>query len=182
MWGNLFMGAAGVLAALRSNSTAILMDGLFSLIGFAAALLGRRISRKVEAGPDRIRPMGYAADEALFSTSRAPSLLGLVAFAAASAGMNIYEHARGAPPPDLRFGPPLAYFVVVGATCLLLWALHRHAWSRTGRTSEILRLEVKASLFDGLMTAAAGAGLGRSTSFGTGSSRRSRRSATRSWC
>ncbi len=39
-WGNLFMGAAGVLAAWLSNSQALLVDGLFSLIGFASAVLG----------------------------------------------------------------------------------------------------------------------------------------------
>lgn len=38
--------------------------------------------------------------------------------------------------------------------------MHRSTWSRTGKVSEILRLEAKASLFDGVITAAAGAGLG----------------------
>ena len=32
-WANLAMGIAGVLAAWASNSQAMLMDGLFSLIG-----------------------------------------------------------------------------------------------------------------------------------------------------
>ena len=46
-WGNLFMGAAGVLAAVLSNSSAVLVDGLFSLIGFAAAIIGARISARI---------------------------------------------------------------------------------------------------------------------------------------
>ncbi|WP_146348335.1 cation transporter [Phaeobacter marinintestinus] len=160
MWGNLFMGAAGILAAVLSNSTAIMMDGLFSLVGFTAAFLGRKISRRVDAGPDRLRPMGYAADEALFSTFRALSLLGLVMFAMTSAGVNIYKYLQGEATPELSFGPLFVYFVVIGGTSFLLWALHRYTWSRTGKVSEILRLEAKASLFDGIITAAAGAGLG----------------------
>lgn len=116
MWGNLLMGAAGLLAAVLSNSTAIMMDGLFSLVGFTAAFLARKISRRVDAGPDRLRPMGYAADEALFSTFRALSLLGLVMFAMALAGVNIYKYLRGEMTPDLNFGPLFIYFVVIGGT------------------------------------------------------------------
>lgn len=160
MWGNLLMGAAGILAAILSNSTAIMMDGLFSLIGFTAALLGRRIGRRVNAGPDRARPMGYAADEAIFSTFRALSLVGLVLFAAASAGMNIYRYTRGTKMPDLNFGPMFLYFIGIGVTCFLLWALHQYTWSRTGKVSEILRMEAKSSMFDGIITTAAGIGLG----------------------
>ncbi|MEP3333471.1 cation transporter [Sedimentitalea sp.] len=160
MWGNLFMAVAGIVAAILSNSIAIMTDGLFSLIGFTAAFLGRRISQKVEAGPDRVRPMGYAADEALFTTFRALSLLGLVFFAVATACMSIYKYLSGGTPPQLVFAPLLIYFVLIGATCFLLWALHHWTWSRTGKTSDILRLEANASMFDGIITAAAAIGLG----------------------
>jgi predicted Co/Zn/Cd cation transporter (cation efflux family) len=159
MWGNLFMGVAGIVAAVLSNSTAILMDGLFSVIGFIAAWLGRRILRTVDAAPDKLRPMGYAADEAIFSTFRALSLLGLVLFAVATSGLSIFNHLRGLPPTVLNFGPLFVYFAVVGLTSFLLWAVHRYTWARTGKVSEILRLEAKAALFDAIITAAAGVGL-----------------------
>lgn len=160
IWGNLFMAVAGITAAILSNSTAIMTDGLFSLIGFTAAILGRRISRNVEAGPDRLRPMGYAADEALFSTFRSLSLLGLVLFAIANACMNIYKYLTGGSVPSLNFEPLLIYFVLIIATCFLLWAVHSRTWARTGKTSDILRLEAKASMFDGIVTVAAAIGLG----------------------
>lgn len=160
MWGNLFMGAAGILAAVLSNSTAIMMDGLFSLIGFTAAYLGRRIGGRVNAGPDRLRPIGYAADEAIFSTFRALSLIGLLLFAVASACMNVFGYMRGEETPPLIFGPLFIYFAGIGMICFCLWALHRYTWSRTGKISEVLRLEAKASMFDGMITAAACFGLG----------------------
>lgn len=166
MWGSLFMGAAGILAAVLSNSTAVMMDGLFSMIGFSAAFFGRRIGRRVDAGPDRVRPMGYAADEAIFSTFRALSLVGLVLFAAASAGMNLYRYAHGAEMPVLNFGLLFVYFVGIGITCFLLWGVHQYTWSRTGKVSEILRMEAKASLLDGVITAAAAVGLGAVYLFG----------------
>lgn len=160
MWGNLFMAAAGLAAGVLSNSNAIMMDGLFSLIGFGSALLGRRISLRVDAGPDKTRPFGYAADEAIFSTFRSLSLLGLVLFAITNALKSIYNYLNGLVPEPLNFAPMIIYFAVIGLTCTILWAFHHFTWRRTGKTSAILRLEAKAALFDGLITAAAGVGLG----------------------
>lgn len=159
MWANLFMALAGIAAALLSNSNAIMMDGLFSLIGFGSALLARRIARRVDAGPDKLRPFGYAADEAIFSTFRALSLLGLVLFAGANAFQNIFNYLRGMMPEPLNFGPLIIYFVGIGLTCAMLWGFHYTTWRRTGKSSAILRLEAKAALFDGLITGAAGIGM-----------------------
>ncbi|WP_083445153.1 cation transporter [Ruegeria sp. 6PALISEP08] len=159
MCGNLFMGAAGILASILSNSNAIMMDGLFSLIGFSSAFLGRKISQRIDAGPDKLRPFGYAADEAIFSTFRSLSLLGLVLFAITSALKNIYNYLIGLPPEPLSFAPMILYFSGIGVTCTFLWAFHHFTWHRIGRNSAILRLEAKAALFDGLITAAAGIGL-----------------------
>ncbi|PZX14900.1 putative Co/Zn/Cd cation transporter (cation efflux family) [Palleronia aestuarii] len=159
MAGNLVMAAAGFVAGALSNSNAILLDGLFSLVGFGAAWLGRRVAVRADAPPDRIRPFGYAADEAIFTTFRALSLLGLVLFAVATAGRNIANYVRGAPPEPLIFAPMLVYFALIGAICLALWASHFVAWRRTNRQSGVLRLEMTAALFDGVITAAAGGGL-----------------------
>jgi divalent metal cation (Fe/Co/Zn/Cd) transporter len=159
MWGNLFMGLSGVLAAILSNSQAILVDGLFSMIGFTAAIVAKRISRMANAMPDKYRPFGYAADEAIFTTFRSLSLLGLVLFALSGSVMSIYAYLKGNIPPALNMGPLLIYFVVIAFTCALLWFIHNRAWRRNGQRSDILRLEAKAAAFDGLITVSAGGGL-----------------------
>lgn len=160
MWGNLLMAGAGLLAGLLANSNAILLDGLFSLIGFGSALLARRISRRIDAGPDNARPLGYAADEAIFATFRALSLLGLLLFAITNALRNIYNYIGGMMPEPLNFAPMIAYFTGIGLMCAVLWGFHYFTWRKTGKKSAILRLEAKAALFDGMITVAAGAGLG----------------------
>jgi divalent metal cation (Fe/Co/Zn/Cd) transporter len=160
MWGNLFMAAAGLAAGVMSNSNAIMMDGLFSLVGFGSALLARRISRRIDAGPDHARPFGYAAEEALFSTFRSLSLLGLISFALTNAVISVIDYASGIAPEPLVFAPMLVYFTGIGLICMALWAFHHWTWRRTGGSSAILRVEAKAALFDGLITAAAGIGLG----------------------
>ncbi len=159
MWGNLFMGVAGIAAAILSNSQAILVDGLFSMIGFTAAILGKHVTKTATAGPDKHRPFGYAADEAIFVTFRSLSLLGLVLFSLVGAAMRIYAYVQGAEPEPLNFAPLLVYFVGIGLTCALLWFVHHSAWRKTGRKSDVLHLESKAAAFDGFITAAAGIGL-----------------------
>ncbi|MCW3783625.1 cation transporter [Defluviimonas salinarum] len=159
MAGNLFMGAAGILAAYLSNSQAILLDGLFSLIGFLAAYLGKRVSRRVTRQADKWRPIGYSGDEAVFATFRSLSLIGLVLFASLSALLGIADYLRGEPPQELIFEPMVVYFLFIGLTCVLLWGFHYRAWRKTGRVSDVLRIEAQAAAFDALITGSAAVGL-----------------------
>lgn len=157
--GTLFMGVAGVVTAILSNSQAILLDGLFSFVGFAAALFARRVSARVLRAPDRIRPFGYGAEESIFTTFRALSLLGVVLFAIVNAISSIGAYIVGQPPAPLNLEPIVVYLVGILLTCLVLWVVHHRAWKRSKERSEILRLEANAAAFDGAVTAAAGVGL-----------------------
>ncbi len=159
MYGNLWMAAAGIWAAALSGSQAILVDGLFSLIGFVAAVVASKVSRDVARRPDPIRPFGYGAEESIFTTFRALTLLGLVLFGIGDAAWNIVSYLRGNDPVPIDYGPVTVYLVVVGATCAVLWVFHRRAWHKSGKTSDILRLEANAVAFDAAMTVAAGGGL-----------------------
>jgi divalent metal cation (Fe/Co/Zn/Cd) transporter len=158
-WANLFMAAAGILAACLSNSQALLVDGLFSLIGFAAAVIGTRVSRDALRAPDARRPFGYGSEETVFTTFRALSLLALVVFAIFTATMTIAAYLQFGEAEELNFTVIVVYFVVIMAVCLGLWLVHRRSWIRTGRRSAILRLEADAALFDGILSLGAGAGL-----------------------
>lgn len=168
MWGNMVMALAGVLTGFFSNSGTIIMDGLFSLLGFGSLFLARRVSLRVTAGPDRFRPFGYAADEAIFVTFRALSLLGLVIAASAAAFQRIFNYFRGDPPAPLQYGMMPYYYVIITATCFGLWWMHRRAWDKTGRSSNMLKLESRAAAFDGAITVSSGIGLAAIYYFGKG--------------
>lgn len=158
MAGNCVLGIAGVVTALLSNSQAILIDGLFSVVGFLAALVALHVNRQVRRGPDGARPLGYAMDEAIFLMFRSFCLLGLVMYAAIAAGISVLSYLQGEMPAQLNFEPIAVYMLVVLATSTGLWFLHRNAWKRGGRRSDILRIEAEAVAFDGLVTVAAGIG------------------------
>ena len=153
------MGAAGVLAAWLSNSQALMVDGLFSLIGFTAAVLGARVSAQANRVADRHRPLGYAVDESIYVTFRALSLLGLVALAMVNSVVNIVNYARGEEVVALHYGPIIVYFMVITAVCVGLALVHRSTWLSTGKNSEVLRIEMNAAVFDAILVFAAGLGL-----------------------
>lgn len=159
MLGNLCMGVAGVITGVLANSSAVMLDGLFSMIGFISAFLGLKISRRIASPPDKFRPMGYAAEESLFTTFRALAILGLIMFAAGSAAVRIFAYAVHGEVSEFIFAPVTIYFAGVGLTCVLLWGIHYRNWRLTNRRSEILRLEARAALFDGVLTGVAAAGL-----------------------
>ncbi|MEX0285032.1 MAG: cation transporter [Paracoccaceae bacterium] len=158
-WGNLGMALAGIVAAWASNSQSLMMDGLFSGVGFLSAIAAIRIARNASRGPDRDRPFGYAADEAIYKTFRSLALLGLVMFGLTNAVLNILRYASGGEPPALEFGPIVVYAVAVSIVCFGLAWTHRRAWIRTGRKSGMLKLEMHAALYDGAVTVVAGVAL-----------------------
>ena len=65
---------------LRSNSasTATSASASAAAAASAAAVVGARVSASTQLAPDKTRPLGYAADESIYATFRALSLLGLV--------------------------------------------------------------------------------------------------------
>uniref|UniRef100_A0A486XTN9 Cobalt-zinc-cadmium resistance protein n=1 Tax=Rheinheimera sp. BAL341 TaxID=1708203 RepID=A0A486XTN9_9GAMM len=152
MIGSLIMAVSGVVAGIIGNSEAIMMDGLFSTIGFVFALLGLRISQRLKNGPDRIRPEGYGAEESLFTAFRALTVLGLIIFAAGNSSMTIYQYVATGEASGLILGPILVYFFFIGILCSILWSFHYRNWILSGKRSDILRLEAKATAFDGLIT------------------------------
>lgn len=158
MIGNLTMGFAGVLASVLSNSQALLVDGLFSLVGFFSAIVAIRVGRQAMAGPDDERPFGYAADEAAFTTFRSLSLLGLVAFAFVNAVTKIASYIGGTTPTPVKLEVVGVYTVVICLICAVLWFNHNRSWKKTGKSSDILKLEARAAAFDGAITACAGIG------------------------
>lgn len=158
-WANLGMGLAGAFAAWASNSQALLIDGLFSIIGYIAAVFAMKISQTAHLGPDRLRPFGHAGDEALYATFRSLALLGLVIFGIAQAVLGIIDYVLGGDIEVVRLAPVAIYTVIVAVACFWLACVHHHAWKKTGRQSDMLRLEATASIYDGSITLFAGIGL-----------------------
>jgi divalent metal cation (Fe/Co/Zn/Cd) transporter len=94
--------------------------------------------------------------------------LGLILWAIVSSASGIYNYVIRGEAELLIYGPAFIYIAVISTICFSLWALHYRNWDRTGRRSEILRLEAKAAAFDGILTIVAGGGIVAVYLFGDG--------------
>lgn len=158
-WGSLLMALAGVAAAVTSHSDALMVDGLYSGVNFFAAIIAARVGQQVMSAPDATYPLGQDAAEPIYVTFRALVLLGVMVFAAMSAGGKVITFWSGGDVVALNYGPILIYVVAMVAICFSLSAFHFLNLRRSGGKNAILRTEAQAALFDGLLTAGAGSAL-----------------------
>ena len=156
-WANLFMGVAGITAALASNASALMLDGLFSGVNFIAAIVAAKVSKSVQRKPDMLRPFGYEIDEAVYVMFRSLVLTGVIAVAAFNAGNKIFTYATGGEVAPVKLSWVVGYMVLMIAICFSLAAWHHRHWLATGKQSELLKTERTGAMIDGVMSAAAGA-------------------------
>ena len=158
-WASLFSAVIAIAAAFASNAQAVLLDGLFSLIDFVAAVIGARVSIDALRAPDRRRPFGYAAQESAFTTFRSLSLLAVVVYAMFGAVQEILAYIRDGEAEELNFQVIFVYLVVIIALCFWLHRVQLKAWVQSGRKSGILKLEADEALLSGLMSVGYGLAL-----------------------
>ncbi|MFK5922504.1 MAG: cation transporter [Verrucomicrobiota bacterium] len=159
MWANLVMGIAGVVAAVLSNSDALMVDGLYSAVNFVSAIIAGRVVASVMRQPDQKSPFGYEADESLYVLFRSLVLLGILIFACFTSLDKIITYARGGDVPELILGPITIYMIAMVAICFGLAGWYDFNWKKTGCRSEILKTERAAAIVDGFISAGAGGAL-----------------------
>ena len=156
-WANLFMGAAGITAALASNATALMLDGLFSGVNFIAAVAAAKVSQSIQRKPDVLRPFGYEIDEAVYVMFRSLVLTGIIVMAAFNAGSKIFTYATGGEVAAVKLSWVVGYMVLMVTICFALAAWHHRNWLATGKQSQLLKTERTGAVIDGVLSAAAGA-------------------------
>lgn len=155
-WANLIMGAAGIVAAIGSNASALMLDGLFSGVNFLAAVMAARVAASIQQRPNALRPFGYEIDEPMYVMFRALVLTGVIMVAGFSAAGKIIDYMRGAEMVVIRLDWVVAYMIVMVLICAFMAVWHHRNWVKTNRTSDLLKTERTASLIDGVLSAAAG--------------------------
>ncbi|MFC4994530.1 cation transporter [Rubritalea tangerina] len=159
MIGNIFMGIAGVTASYLSNSDALLIDGLYSLVNFASALVAMKVAKNVQQMPNPEFPYGYYANESLYVLFRSLVLMGILLFACFGALDKIFHYLSGGEVPKIVLGPIITYSILMVAICFGLAATHHRNWLKTQKQSNILQTEKSAAIVDGFMSAGAGGAL-----------------------
>jgi cation diffusion facilitator family transporter len=141
----LFMAALGIVFGILTQSDAIMLDGFFSLIGFAMAVVTIRVSRLVQQPPDERFHFGYAQFEPFLNTVKGLLMLGVAGFAIAAAVNALLHGGR-----DLNAGLAVVYAVIALAGCLLVGGVQRRTARRTG--SPLVEVDAKNWLVDGVLS------------------------------
>ena len=143
--GALFMAALGIVFGLLTQSNAIMLDGFFSLVGFAMAVVTIRVAWLVQQPPDEHFHFGYAQFEPFLNTVKGLLMLGVSGFAVASAVDALMHGGR-----DLNPGLAVIYAVIAVSGCLLIAGVQKRAARRTG--SPLLEVDARNWMIDGVLS------------------------------
>ena len=141
----LFMAALGITFGLLTQSDAIMLDGFFSLVGFAMAVVTIRVAWLVQQPPDEHFHFGYAQFEPFLNTVKGLLMIGVSGFAVAGAVDALLHGGR-----DLNAALAVIYAIIALSGCFVVAGLQRRAARRTG--SPLLEVDYRNWLIDGILS------------------------------
>ncbi len=147
--GALFMAGLGIGFAVLTSSDAVLLDGLFSLIGFAIGLVSLRVATLVRRPDDEIYHFGYAAYEPMLNLSKGLLMAFVTVFALVSAVEVALHGGR-----TIQAGWASVYAWIAAAGCFTIAISQSRLSRKTG--SPLLAVDSKNWLIDGFMSVAVG--------------------------
>ena len=145
--GALGMAALGIGFFFATDSVAVLLDGLFSLISFAVSLIAIRVAALVQQPDDECFHFGYAAYEPMLNLIKGLLISFVTVFAMISAIGIVLNGGR-----EIQGSIVVVYALVAAVGCLVIAAVQRRAARVTG--SPLLAVDSKNWLIDGAFSAA----------------------------
>jgi cation diffusion facilitator family transporter len=145
VFGGLFMAALGLGFALLTESGAVLLDGVFSLIGTAVALVSIRVACMVRRPDDEQFHFGYALYEPMLNLGKGLLIAVVTVFASVAAVQAILAGGR-----EVRGGMAVAYALIAAAGCFVLSLVQRRMARRTD--SPLLQVDSRNWFVDGLLS------------------------------
>lgn len=145
VFGALFMAALGFGFAALTDSQAVLLDGIFSLIGAVVSVVAMRVAALVRQPDDEHFHFGYAAYEPMLNLTKG-LLIAFVSLLAAWASIDSIL-ARGR---EIQGRMAVVYALIAAAGCLLIAWSQRRLARKTD--SPLLEVDAKNWLMDGLIS------------------------------
>lgn len=152
----LFIAIAGIIFGLLSGSFSIIFDGVYSLVDAGMSFLALIVTNLINSHATsqrlsrRLRErftMGFWHFEPIVLGLNGILLMCVAIYAFINAVSSLLEGGR-----DLEFGWAILFSVIAVITCFTLAAIEARANRKI--KSDFLRLDIKASIMDGGITAA----------------------------
>ena len=145
VWGAAFMAVLGIGFYFPTHSQAVLLDGLFSLIGFFVSLLTVKVSRVVLQPDDDTFQFGYGTFEPMLNLVKGLLTVGVCVFALVLGVLALFEGGR-----PLQSGPAVIYAVIAAAGCFAIAGSQRRRLR--GMNSPLLSVDMRQWIMDGAIS------------------------------
>jgi divalent metal cation (Fe/Co/Zn/Cd) transporter len=152
---NIVMALSGWFAFYLTGSEALLLDGNMSFILFLTSIIALKIS-SIKARRTDTFPFGLYVTEALYSMMKGLLLLGVVISAVTSNGSKIIRYLEGDSLTMIKTGPIVYYAIAMVSICWGLSAFYYFQNRKAQFGSSMLKVDQKASLIDGVLSASTG--------------------------
>ncbi|TWT81282.1 Cation efflux family protein [Planctomycetes bacterium CA13] len=147
IYGALFMAVLGIGFAVVTSSDAVLLDGLFSLVGCAVGFVALRVATLVLQPGDDVFHFGYAAFEPMLNLTKGLLMAFITLFALVSAIIVIIDGGR-----DVSAGWAMVYALVAASGCFAIAIAQSNLSKRT--RSPLLQVDTQNWLVDGILSVA----------------------------
>jgi cation diffusion facilitator family transporter len=147
IYGALFMACIGVYFAIVAESDAIMLDGIFSGLGFVMASLTLKVAGLVNRPDDEHFNYGYAHFAPLLNVVKSMLMLVLCTAALLSAVSALFHGGR-----SMAVGSAVIYGVIATAGCIVITLYIKRAAKSTG--SALVEVDAESWVIDTVMSAA----------------------------
>ncbi len=164
VWGigiNAFSAILGFVFYGLTRSQSLFLDSLISFILVISTVISLFISRNKRKGESEDYPLGRWAIENIFLIFRAILMLVIIVYTITEGAITITHFFRGTLVDDLNISVPylVTYASLMVSSCLMITFVYSYFNKKSKRPSPIISLEIKASIYDGLVTLCATGGL-----------------------
>lgn len=151
---NIFSAICGIVFFVITNSKSLLLDGLISTILVISTIFSLYISKKLENKESHRYPLGNWPIENLFLLFRSILMILtiLLSLVSAIATIILYIINNEIVEVDASLLPMLIYGILMVGSCLLITITYSYFNKKIKNGSEIIKIEIKSSIYDGLVT------------------------------
>jgi len=151
LYGMLFFVVVSLVFAVLTRSDAILFDGIYSFIGLCMVMLTFKVALLAERPDDEQFHFGYTAMEPTLNLFKSLIVMVTSIFALTGAVNRLLAGGN-----QTEYGLAVIYGLIATTGCFIIaWILHRNAEKAQ---SDLVRVEGKTWLVDGLLSASVLAG------------------------
>jgi cation diffusion facilitator family transporter len=145
VYGNIFMAVLGLTFAWLTDSQAVLLDGVFSLIALIISVLTLYVSRLIQRPGDDEFPFGYAVFEPLLNFGKGLIITAVMALALFGAVDTLLDGGS-----DIVVGGAVVYALIASGGCAAIVIFMKRMARQT--ESPIIEVEVKNWTVDGVIS------------------------------